>query len=179
MNPPVRATIVYGMLSAVSAMPLTGMLAAPLGRMTAFKLTIWAILAGYTLLLARMRSQRPAVLLFPMALLFGIALWPGMHSGFFFILLGVLAWIRSGIFFAHAPFRAAIAETLVLAGGTGLVALLEPAGPLAWTLAIWLFILIQCLYYFIVPMPSIGREQGTRADPFTTACREVQRILDG
>ena len=179
MKSPIRTTIVYGILSAIAAMPLAGVLVAPLGWPVAFKLVLWAILAGYALLLAHWCQRRPIVLLFPLVLLLGAALWPGVYAGFFFMAMGVLAWIRSGICFDRTPFRAVVAEILTLAGGAGLMAILTPAGTLAWTLSIWLFALIQSLYFFIVPLPARLRRQTTETDPFTAACREARRILEG
>jgi hypothetical protein len=178
MNPAVRTTIVYGMISALAAMPLAGVLATPLGRVTAVKLVLWAMLSGYAVLLSRWSGRRLASQLFPLLLLLGVAFWPGVYRGFCFIAVGVLAWVRSGICFDRSPLRAVIAETLTLAGGACLVVFLAPTGAIAWALAIWLFWLIQSLYFFLVPLPASRPIAAGEADPFTQACREVQRILD-
>jgi len=177
MNTAVRTTMVYGMISALAAMPLAGVLAAPLGRFTAFKLVLWAIVGGYAVLLVRWSGRRLLGALFPLLLLLGAALWPGVQGGVFAIVMGVLAWIRSGICFGRTPLRALAAEILTLAGGCGLVTFLAPTGPVAWALAIWLFILIQSLYFFLVPVPAIHPTPAGETDPFARACREARRIL--
>lgn len=179
MNAPVRTTIVYAAISAIAIMPAAGLLAAATGWPTAFKLTLWADLLGYALLLAHWGGRRPAAVLFPLALLLGTALWPGVYAGFFLLGLGVLAWVRSGICFAATPVRAVLAETVAATGGAGLVALIGPTGTISWVLCIWLFFLIQSLYFFIVPIPAKRSVPMAGEDPFDRACRDARRVLEG
>ena len=115
MKSPIRTTLVYGLICALIAMPATVGLAGIVGGSIAFKLVLWTILSGYSLLLARWSGKHPAVLLFPLILLLGTAVWPGIDSIFFFLGLGVLCWLRSGICFSHFPLRATIAETVTAA----------------------------------------------------------------
>ena len=179
MNAPVRITIIYGVVVAILLWPITGMLAGPLGWSAAFKLMLWANLSGYALFLVHWSRRRKAAPLFPLALLLTIALWPGIYGVFFFMALGVLSWIRSGICFHRTPFRAVIAETITICGGVGLVAALNPGTAVTWSLSIWLFVLIQSLYFFIVPSPVTVNAGIAAEDPFERACRKVKRILDG
>jgi hypothetical protein len=179
MTAPVRTTIVFAMLSAMVVWPAAGFLTAPLGWATAFRLMLWASLSGYGLLLVRWSGRRLTSPLIPLALLLATALWPGGDGAFFFMALGVLAWVRSGICFDNTPLRAVIAETITIAGGAGLVAALNPGTPLTWTLSIWLFFLIQCLYFFIVPILSPARDKTLPEDPFERACRNARQILEG
>ena len=178
MIAPVRTTIVYGMISAMVVWPAAGLLAAPLGWATAFRLMLWAILSGYALVLVRWSGRRLTAPLIPLALLLGTALWSDVYGAFFCMALGVLAWIRSGICFDSTPLRAVIAETLTIAGGAGLAAALNPGTAVTWTLSIWLFILIQSLYFFIVPTPSTHSGKTPPEDPFEHACRNARRILE-
>ena len=178
MTPPVRTTLVYGALSALAVMPGTALLAAYMGWPLAFKLALWADLAGYAALMARWSRRPLTALILPLALLLGMALWPGIYAAFFFLGLGVLAWLRSGICFTAAPLRAIAAETLVIAGGAGLVALLGPASTLTWAISIWLFFLVQALYFFIVPSSARSTAGMSTPDPFYRAHREALRVLD-
>jgi hypothetical protein len=179
MTAPVRTTIVYAMISAMAVWPAAGLLAAPLGWATAFRLMLWASLSGYALLLVRWSGCRLTAPLIPLILLLAAALWPGGDGAFFFMVLGVLVWIRSGICFDSTPLRAVIAETITIAGGGGIVAVVNPATTVTWTLSIWLFILIQCLYFFIVPTSCTARNKTPPEDPFERACRNARRILEG
>jgi hypothetical protein len=173
-----RSTIVYGMISALVAWPATGLLAGLLGWGMAFKAMLWACLSGYAMLLVWWSGKRTAAPLFPLALLLGTVLWSGSNGAFFFMLLCGLVWIRSGICFDRARIRALIAEGLTIAGGAGLVTLLGPGAGVTWALGIWLFFLVQSLYFFIVPASTTGRNRMAPADPFERAYRNALWILD-
>jgi hypothetical protein len=178
MNLPTRTTIIYGLISAVLVWPSAVLLAVPLGWTTAFKLMLWMSLSGYALFLTHWAKKPIVAPIFPLILILGLALWPGVTGAFFFIAIGALVWIRSGICFNDAPLRALIAETTTIFGGAGLVATLNPHTAVTWSLSIWLFILIQSLYFVMVPLPSTLKGKIPAQDPFDRACRNVQRILD-
>jgi hypothetical protein len=178
MKSPVRTTLVYGLSCALAAMPAALGLAAYVGGSIALKLVLWTILSGYSLLLARWSGRHPAVLLFPLILLLGTAVWTGIGSVFFFLGLGVLCWLRSGICFNGFPLRAMIAETLTAGGGAALVVLLKPGSAVTWAVSIWLFFLVQALYFFIVPHRGPKTNDRQNADPFDRAQRGAQRILE-
>ena len=93
MKRTVRTTLVYGAISALAVMPAAGLLSTYLGRTTAFKLVLWADLAGYAALMARWSGKPLTAIMFPLALLLGTALWPGGYPAFFFLGLGVLSWL--------------------------------------------------------------------------------------
>lgn len=178
MKSPIRTTLVYGLICALIAIPATGGLAGIVGTSIAFKLVLWTILWGYSLLLARWSGKHPVVLFFPLILLLGTAVWPAIDTVFFFLGLGVLCWLRSGICFSGFRLRAMIAETVSAAGGAALVALLGPGNAVTWAISIWLFFLVQALYFFIVPHRGSPPTDRQKADPFEQAQREVQRILE-
>lgn len=178
MNHSVRTTLVYGLISAVSVMPVSGVLAGSIGWPMAFKLVLWADLFGYALLLARWSGKGLGSIVFPLALLLGTAVWPGVYSAFFFLGLGVFSWLRSGICFSRAPIRAVAAETITVAGGAGLVALLNPVSAITWSISIWLFFLVQAIYFFIVPSMKNAPAGRWEQDPFEQAHREALRILE-
>ncbi|MBC2709661.1 MAG: hypothetical protein HGJ94_01190 [Desulfosarcina sp.] len=178
MKRPVRTTLVYGLISALAVMPAAWLFAGPIGWPMAFKLALWMDLFFYTVLLARWGGKSLIAIVFPMALLLGTALWPGVYSGFFFLGLGVFSWIRSGICFSGTPVRAVAAEIITVAGGAGLVALLGPGSTVTWSIGIWLFFLVQALYFFIVPATDPSDTVRTVEDSFELAHREAQRVLD-
>ncbi|MEE4608220.1 MAG: hypothetical protein V2L15_04980 [Desulfobacteraceae bacterium] len=179
MKRPVRTTIVFGAVSALAVMPTALVLSGVVGWHPAFKLVLWLDLALYAMLLVRWSGRGLGPALFPLALLLGAALWPAGAGAFFLIGLGVLAWIRSGVCFTDAPLRALAAEILTVAGGAGLVALLRPSAALAWALGVWLFFLVQALYFYLVPAARVEDRCPPATDPFVQAEREALRVLDG
>lgn len=178
MKRPVRTTLIYGIISAMAVMPVAWLIAGPMGWPMAFKLALWVDLFIYAMLLARWSGKGPGTIVFPITLLLGTALWPGVYSGFFFLGLGVFSWIRSGICFSGTPIRAVAAEIITVAGGAGLVALLGPVSTITWAISIWLFFLVQALYFFIIPATAPSTTVRTVEDPFEQARREAQRVLD-
>ena len=178
MKRSVRTTLVYGLISALTVMPAAWSLAGFVGWPMAFKLALWLDLLGYAALLARWSGKGSRVILFPMALLLGTALWPGVYTGFFFLGLGIFSWIRSGSCFCGTPVRAVAAEVITVGGGAGLVSLLGPGSSVTAAISIWLFFLVQALYFYVVPASCPPGAVGTAADPFDQAHRESLRVLD-
>jgi hypothetical protein len=179
MKNPVRTTIVYAALSGFAVVPAASALSIYLSWPMAFKLTLWADLALYAVLMARSSGVRLLPLLFPLAILLGSALWPRVYSGFFILALGVFAWMRSGICFQATPLRALSAEVLTLGGAAGLVLFFGGRTEVAWALTIALFFLIQSIYFFIVPaQQSISKTRSVK-DPFENAVEAAQKVLDG
>ncbi|MDA8140343.1 MAG: hypothetical protein M0036_16975 [Desulfobacteraceae bacterium] len=177
MNRPVRTTIVFGLVSAVLIFPVVEVFTNRWGWSLSFKVTLWADLAVYAALLARWSGRSPSAIVFPLLILLGTALWPWSYAGFFLLGLGTLSWIRSGICFKAPPLRLIFAETVTMAGGAGLVAAMGPSAPLSWSLALWLFFLVQTLYFFIMPGLAEKSNTGACGDAFEAASREAEKIL--
>jgi len=177
MSKPVRTTVFFGLISALLIFPVVWLLTDRWGWSTAFKLTLWADLAVYSVLLVRWSRARLLPVLFPLGLLLGVALWPWSYAGFFLLALGILSWIRSGICFKAPPLRLITAETVTMAGGAALVAAWNPVSPLAWALSFWLFFLVQALYFFMMPGYSKQSRGSENRDPFETAFQEAERML--
>ncbi len=175
----VRTTLVYGLISALAVMPAASLLAGSIGWPLAFKLVLWLDLFFYAVLLARWSGKGVSVILFPIALLLGTALWPGVYNGFFFLGLGIFSWIRSGSCFCGTPVRAVAAEVITVGGGAGLVSLLGPGASVTWAISIWLFFLVQALYFYMVPASCRPDAVGSAAsDPFDQAHRQALRVLE-
>jgi hypothetical protein len=180
MSRPTRTTIVYALAGGFLVVPAAMLLSPYLQWATAFKLALWADLAIYAVLLARWSRTRLLAVLFPLALLLGAALWPRTYAGFFFLAVGVLCWIRSGICFQNAPLRTLAAEVITVLGGSALVMLFGGHTPLNWAIAICLFTLVQALYFFIVPRNrKIAAKNGVAGDPFDRAVEEACKVLEG
>ena len=178
MNRPTRTTIVYALVGGFVVVPTAMALSPYLHWATAFKLALWADLAIYAVLLARWSRTRLLSVIFPLALLLGAALWPGTYTGFFFLAVGVLCWIRSGICFQGAPLRALAAEVITVLGGSALVMLFGGRTSLSWAIAVCLFTLVQAIYFFIVPQNRRTAEKKMVAgDPFDRALEEARKVL--
>jgi hypothetical protein len=178
MNTPTRTTIVCALAGGFLIVPATLLLSPYLHWATAFKLSLWADLAIYAVLLARWSRTPLLAVIFPLALLLGTAVWPRTYAGFFFLAVGVLCWIRSGICFQGAPMRTLAAEVITVLVGCALVMLFGGQTPLSWAIAICLFSLVQALYFFIVPLGRTAAEKSRVAgDPFDRAVEEARKVL--
>jgi hypothetical protein len=179
MNNPVRTTIVYALAGGFLIVPAAMVLSPYLQWSTAFKLSLWADLAIYAVLLARWSHTPMLGVLFPLALLLGTALWPHTYAGFFFLSVGVLCWIRSGICYKGAPLRTLAAEVITVLGGCSLVMLFGGQTTLSWAIAICLFSLVQALYFFIAPRHRTTADQSRDdGDPFDRAVEEARKVLE-
>ena len=179
MKRPVRTTLVMAFLSGFVIYPVLATVLAPvLGWPATPKLILWAAVAVYALLLCRWSKTGLLSVVFPLVVLLGAALWPYVYTGYFLLLLGVLGWIRSGICYPDRPVRAILAEVITLAGGVFLVGIWMPGSTLQWGLGIWLFGLIQCLYFYIVGWDRPNRDEKETMDPFEQARRELEKALD-
>lgn len=180
MNRPTRTTIVYALAGGFLIVPAAMLLSPYLHWAMAFKLTLWADLAIYAVLLCRWSRTPLLSVVFPLALLLGTALWPQTYTGFFFLAVGVLCWIRSGICFQGVPLRNLAAEVVTVLGGSALVMLFGGRSTLSWAIAICLFSLVQALYFFIVPNNRrIAEPKKTTGDPFERAVEEARKVLEG
>lgn len=179
MNNPIRTTVVYALASGFMVVPLALLLSTYLSWSTAFKVTLWADLALYGVLMARWSGTRLAPVLFPLAILLGAALWPRTYSGFFILALGVFSWMRSGICFQGAPIRTLMAEVITMVGGVAMLMFFGAHTSAGWALNICLFFLVQSLYFFIVPLGRKASYVHGSDDPFEQAVEEASKILDG
>lgn len=178
MIPPVRTTLVLAFLGAVISYPVSLAIIPVLGWPTAPKIVLWVLTFVYALLLARWSRTKPMVVAFPLVILLGVAIWPNAYAGFFLMLMGTLAWVRSGICFQTRPLRALLAELITIGGGATLLGVLSPSGWLEWSLGIWLFGLVQCLYFYMVLPGGKSSHGKERPDPFDAARRELEQILN-
>ncbi|MBI5593853.1 MAG: hypothetical protein HY881_25650 [Deltaproteobacteria bacterium] len=177
MNKPIRTTVVFALVSGLLALPLTQLLGRYGGYPAAFKWVLWMYLSIYALLLARWSRTRLLSILFPLALLLGAVFWPGAWIGFLALALGVLCWVRSGICFSGTPIRALSAELITLVGGITLVGTLGSGSMAAWPLGLCLFILVQALYFYIIPADIGGKIKTASLDPFEHARHEAEKVL--
>jgi hypothetical protein len=155
------------------SLPIDLMLPWPLGC----QILLWVLLAGYAILMSRWSSKPLAAVRLPLVLLLIAAVLIPGPPGIVIATTGILGWIRSGIFFNQSP----IATRYLVEIGLGLGASLPlyvvvPAVPLTGALGIWLFFLIQALYFVIFDYQGI-RAGRLEADPFDSAKMAAEQIL--
>jgi hypothetical protein len=166
MNPisPITATAIFG---GVAALLAAGAISLPLhfvawpARLNA---TLFLCLAAYAALLARLSARPIRDCAAPLLLLSAVLASAASVTGFVVPAAAVLAWIRSGICFPGPVVRCAAAEILTLAAGLALCGVLRPPGIAGWALGLWLFFLIQALYFaFVDSAPARDPRQSLRS----------------
>ena len=175
---PLRTTIILGGLGGLAVL-LTSLPGIPMGfrPWLSFGL-VWGLTAVYALMLVRWSGRGLTDIIFPLLVLGGVgAVLP--RAGVVFILtLAILSWVRSGICYPCSGFQALFREGLLCGGGGLVLALWGPSTPLFWALGIWLFSLVQALFFVLF---EPGRQSAVRppADPFEQARRRIEELLDG
>jgi hypothetical protein len=136
------------------------------------------LLGLYAVVLSRWRGRRPVAVIFPLVVLGLLGPLMPRSSMAFGLVLVVFSWIRSGVCFPGTVARS-VRRELVLCGGAGaVVALWGPSTPLTWALGIWLFSLVQALF-FILCVPEPLSAAGRPGDAFDHAAHRIEDLLDG
>ncbi len=172
-----RTTIVYGLVSALTVIPTAGLVAHCTSWTTALTFVLWIDLFFYTIFLARWSRTPFFSIIYPLFLSLATALWADRCLELIIFGLGAFAWIRGGICFCRTPVRCILAETITLVGGAGLVFLFRPETGIVQAMGIWLFFLVQALYFFIVPMNTGKQRDVASLDPFEHALQKASRLL--
>ena len=177
MMNPIPVTLIFGLLSGLSILPLIHFTTSLAGWAVALKFFVLLNLAFYGFLLC-LWSRKPIVsIAFPLMLVTGMAVWPDSSSAFVPVALGVFGWIRSGICFKGPSIRIVLAEIITIIGGAGFLLFWGPTATSALVVAIWFFFLVQTLYFYIVPDKTIDKQGAGLSDPFEHARLETERIL--
>jgi hypothetical protein len=174
---PIRTTIVWGITSGLTFIPLCFGLGWVVFWPLSFKLSLWALLTGYGVLLSRWAQQSLRSILFPLILLFVAVFCLQSTNAFLFTAIGWLSWIRSGICFKKESIVKRLTAEIGLSLGTALLVFGEaPAVDPVWALGVWLFFLVQALYFVLF---DYGREQKTQVevDPFEKSKMAAETIL--
>jgi hypothetical protein len=180
LQSPIIATIVFGLICGLSFIPATLALSAAFSRPTAICLTLWLYAAGYALLLSRWSRQKLSTIVFPVLVLLLAVFLVDSLTAFFLMLLVITSWIRSAIFFQENKAVKLAVEMLLCAAGGSLVAVFTPRAAFGWALAVWLFFLLQTLYFIFFDNRNIAPQNNHefRIDPFEQASRQAEAILE-
>ncbi|MFC1895524.1 hypothetical protein ACFL0Q_02525 [Thermodesulfobacteriota bacterium] len=174
---PVRTTVCVGLLYALVYIPMTTLLGLVVHTHLAVGLTLWGYLAFYGLLLGRWSSRSPLALVFSLLMpLAGVFFFPS-PAVYLFLMLGSLTWMRSGVCFADQPGRRLLLELLTCLGGAGLVAFFPLHTRMTWALGIWMFFIVQALYFVYSGDAQGNESQGSPRNPFARSMRTAEEIL--
>ncbi len=174
---PIRTTLFFGLICGLSFIPFNIALGYLLPGSRPMCLTLWLSVAGYSLLLSRWRKKPILSSGFPLLLLFVMSFLVSSLAAYYLLCLVVLSWIRSEICFPNPEGRKLIVELLLCILGGIPAVVFTPAFAFAWVLGIWMFFLIQALYFAIFEIKTITPEDPYQTDLFERAGRQAEAIL--
>ncbi len=174
---PIRITIIFGLICGLSFIPANLALNYVLRGPSVIYLTLWLYAAGYSLLLSHW-SKKPILSIgFPLLLLFVTSILVDSMASFYFISVVVISWIRTGICFRIPCGKKFLVELLLCVLGGIQAALFRPGSALDWVLGIWMFFLIQSLYFVMIENNADRLDDQYETDPFERASRQAESIL--
>ena len=174
---PIRTTIIYGLFCGLMFIPSSTMLNAFIPWSRAACLALWFFLAGYALLLNFWCQKFQISTAFPLLLLLPVIFMIDSLTLFFILALIVTSWIRSGICYQESGVRGLAMELLLMGIGAAVVHIVTPGSVLAWALGIWMFFLIQSLYFVFLRHADQRRDEPAEMELFEHASRQAERIL--
>jgi len=172
---PIRTTVIFGLICGISFMPLSFGLCYFFSWPVAFSIILWSYIAIYGFLLTRWSGKSPQTIIFPLLLLLIFAFVTSSNSAFLLLVLVIFSWIRSGICFHKPLSRVFSAELLLTLGGAALIGWFTPHSALTWALGIWMFFLVQSLYF--VKFEDNSKEEKITVDPFEEAKFRAEKII--
>jgi len=161
---PMFTTIIYGLLAGTSFIPMVMVMSNLIHWTAAFRLAIWLVLALFSLL-------------FPLLLLLLLVFWGDTNSAFLFLALGVLSWVRSGICFHGGLLKSLVTEAALCFGAGTIVVFFTPHSTITWGVAVWMFFLVQSVYFVVFADFAEKQEVQVELDPFHQARTRAERIL--
>jgi len=174
---PIRTTVFFGLICGLSFVPANLALNYLLHGPTVINLSLWLYAAGYSLLLSRW-SKKPILSVgFPLLLLFVTSFLVDSIAAFYFLSLVVISWIRSAICFRNPGGIKVVVELLICFFGGIPLAVFTPGSAFTWILGIWMFFLIQSLYFVIFENMAIMPQDQYETDPFERASGRAEAIL--
>jgi len=174
---PITATLVFGAAAALMAGAALCLPPILVARSTMLNGALFCCLAAYAALLARMSATPIRALAAPFLLLAAVLPVADSVSGFVVPAAAGLAWIRSGICCPGPAARRVVAEALTAGAGLALCAALRPSGAAGWALGLWMFFLIQALYFVVIDAAGFLRSGRPCADAGQALRSRAQALL--
>ncbi len=174
---PIRSTLIFGLICAMAFIPVNLMLCYTLKGHGSHYLILWLYTSIYAVFLSRWAKNSVFSIGFPLLLLFVMAFQADSVTIFYLLSLMVTSWIRSGICFGNPSGKQILVEVLLCGFGGILVIVFTPESELAWMSSIWMFFLIQALYFLVFEYRAIVPEALNESDPFERASGQAETIL--
>jgi len=144
---PVQTTIFFGLFCGLSFIPLSLYSSYFIPWPKAYWLILCLYVAAYGFFLTRLSKKSPLRIFSSLLLFFPAIFLTSSTAIFLLIALGIFSWIRSGICFQTQQVKRLCSEIVLSLGGGALIAGLTPVSAVPWALGIWLFFLVQPLYF--------------------------------
>ena len=174
---PIRTSLLWGLLCGLLFFPLNFVLSSLISWSSAICLTFWLFLAGYAFVLSKWSKRKFLSSAFPLMFLCLSIFLVKSITAFFLLSLIVTSWIRSGIYFQGSVGIKLSMEILLCAIGGILITIYTPSATFSGGLVIWMFFLVQTLYFIIFDTSvTIPKETFTK-DPFEHASKCAEDIL--
>jgi hypothetical protein len=145
----IRKTIFYGLIWGLAFIPICVTLNLALDASYAIGLALWLCVAGDAILMSRWSNSSLSSLTFPLMLLFLAIFLVKSVTAFWLLALLVIGWIRSGICFQTSPASRLGVEVVLIITGCFLAGAFTFGSTLAASLGVWMFFLMQALYFVI------------------------------
>ena len=176
---PIPATILLGLICASAFIPLSMILNTVVFWSSAICLTLWLFAGGYAFLLGHWSQNKYRPVGFAVLVLLIAVFLVKSIAAYLLLTLVFISYIRSGVCFQKfGGLSLAVELALCLAGGA-MLAVFAPGSALGWALAVWMFFLLQALYFVVFDIqngePSDLDE--IEEDPFEGACKQAEDIL--
>lgn len=156
---PVAASVIFAAAAALIFAAVTSLPLRHIQRTTALNTALFIELAAYAGFLGALNKERRRDLFAPFITLSAVLVVAGTVTNFVVPAAATLSWIRSGICLPGPTLRRVFAEAIFCPAGLALAWALQPPGLYGWTLSVWLFWLIQALYFLVVD-PEPGSQLG-------------------
>lgn len=144
---PVRSTIFFGLFFGLSFIPLSLYSGYFIPWPKANWMILYLYIVAYGFFLSHLGKKSLLRICPSLMFLLTAVFLTSSTSIFLLIALGFFSWVRSGICFQTLRVKRLFAEIILSLGGWATVAILSPASAVSWALGIWLFFLIQALYF--------------------------------
>ncbi len=177
---PIRTTIFLGLGASLLFIALAFLLGPLVYWPRTMCLITWFFISIYSLLLCRWSETRFVNVIFPIILLlFFSFIQISSPYKYLFFAIGIMSWIRSGICFNTSLLKGLGREIFISLGGAILFGYYTPHTTVGLALGIWLFFLIQSLYFVFYGDLDLEDEDNIVFNKFDNAKRQVEKILSG
>ncbi|MBF0102090.1 MAG: hypothetical protein HQK77_14400 [Desulfobacterales bacterium] len=173
---PIRMTLFMGLVFAILFIPFIVIVGQLLNIKYAIQATLWCYTTLYVLYLTKYLQLRIHLIVFPLFFA-GIMIISNLTFNQYILLLaGMIGWIRSGL----SKQKHRIIVEIIIFSVTGVWFSQVVAGHrMMWCLNIWMFFLIQSLYFVFDDAKSSDqfKVEAGQLDPFIKLQKQMEEII--